>query len=414
MGGISAGSDVAAWSFGPNVDLTCGPELTQTYGLEPTAAARAGISTIAAAPAWTTSWKPTQGALDAVAAAPFVRDGAVYTVGPDDLLHAVDIGSGRELWTFGRTNEQWVVNFLPTSRGLLVLVDGWGGSVLISLDPDGHALWKRTFEAPRPFTSSLSVARDTIFLIRAGIDDSSGMEIQPPALVAIAMIDGGDIWTRPLPHPPVGFGVTGSSTFTTAADRTVVVHQAFADKARRFGRPARTFVAGFDQVSGATRWEVGPMEGTEQPIGVFGGNLVATEWDAYAIVRRDPDNGRVLDRYTDCLSHNAPAGYAVDGSRVYWLQLTELVAANLGTDRRLWSLPLGRGGSLQSTLPAVVDGHLYVGASNGGYLYSIDAQRGTVDWRFAVRENGRYGPRPIRVGDLLLVQYEQLTAYRIP
>jgi outer membrane protein assembly factor BamB len=147
---------------------------------------------------------------------------------------------------------------------------------------------------------------------------------------------------------------------------------------------------------------------------MFGGALVATERDANAIVRRDPSNGRVLDRYADCLSNNTPAGYAVAGNRVYWLQLTELVAADLGAGRRLWTLPLGRSGSPQSTLPVVVDGRLYVGASDGGYLYSIDARQGTAEWRFRVRENGRYGPAPIRVGDVLLVQYEQLTAYRIP
>src|SRR5262249_42111800 len=48
--------------------------------------------------------------------------------------------------------------------------------------------------------------------------------------------------------------------------------------------------------------------------------------------------------------------------------------------RMIWSKPFKGGGAMRSN-PAVTGGTLYLG-SDAGYLYALDARRGTLRWRF--------------------------------
>jgi outer membrane protein assembly factor BamB len=62
----------------------------------------------------------------------------------------------------------------------------------------------------------------------------------------------------------------------------------------------------------------------------------------------------------------------------------------------------------------VQDGHLYVGGTDL-YVYSIEPSTGRVLWRFkSIGVGGGVGGAPMRYGNLILVQYDQVFGYRIP
>ena len=376
---------------------------------------------------WATRWPrddaslPARSALAATGAAapPVLAGSTLLVLGSDRRLHALDPLTGLQRWDLGYADGRRVVDFRVTGSRLVLLVrrpdaaTGLTDSSLVAVDAGTRApLWERPLDTD-VFPGSLLADADALFLAVA--DNVDGSEYQAlrernvavslhPRLRSYGLSDGAQRWERALPEAPEAAPV--ERVALTLADRQVVASMG--------GRTASLGMAVFDGPSGQPLWQA--ADGSEA-LGLSGGRLVARSGPDLALLA--PATGRVLARLPGLGARSGPA--VVAGDVLYQVASDQVTAVDLVSRRGLWTTALDSprrvlgAGVGRPRPPAVDDGRLYLGGRDED-VYSIDVRTGAVQWKFPAQLDGGLspGPAPVRYGGLVLVQDDQLTAYRAP
>jgi outer membrane protein assembly factor BamB len=352
-------------------------------------------------------------------APPVLAGTTLLVLGPDRRLYALDPLTGAQQWELGYTDGRRIVDFRVTASRLVLLVrrpdaaTGLADSSLVAVDADTRApLWERPLDAD-VFPGSITTGADSVFL--AAADNVDGSEYQAlrqrnvavslhPRLRAYALPDGAQRWERALPERAEAAPV--ERVALTLADREVVAS---------VGRAVTWLgMAIFDAATGQGLWQA--ADGSEA-LGVSRGRLVARSGGDLALLA--PGTGRVVGRLPGQAARAGPA--VVAGDVLYQVASDHVTAVDLVFGRGLWTTALDTPrrvfGAPEGHVrpPAVQDGRVYLGGRDEN-VYSIDARTGAVQWKFPAQLQGvlAASSAPLRYGGLVLVQDDQLTAYRAP
>ena len=383
------------------------------------------------ATAWSTHWQysadPTllRSALSQSDAEPppVLVGSTLYALGSDGRLHALDpqngtgpafdVGARRRPVTFRATSSRLVV----VARALNQAT-GLPDASLVGVDPITRAVvWDQPLGMD-VFIDSVDVDADTVYLgVGDNVDGGQWRSLRDrgaapslhPRIRAYALASGIPRWEQALPER--------SDTGPTDGLSLIVVGTEVV--ATEFAGGASSGVVVFDRGSGQIRWR--DLSGT-QALGTLGNRLVAVSGTDVLIMTTT--SGAIVDRLTG-VAPNKPEATLVSGRSLYWTGSDQVGALDLQGKRQPWKptqldYPTGidSGGTESSkrmTRPDVENGHLYVGGRDDA-VYSIDVRTGAVEWKFPAprRAVPSTDYPPLRVGDLMLVQDSQLTAYEAP
>ncbi len=381
----------------------------------------------AAVETWATRWTPDSAPLlfrsalstAPTPATPVLAGQTLLVLGSDLRVHALDPGTGLQRWEVGYPDGRRVVSFRVDASRLVLVVrqpdpaTGLADSSLVAVNLTTRAvLWERALDAD-VYSSSLQVAAGTVYLaVGDNVDGAAYDSLRQrnasvslhPRLRAYALADGTRRWEQVLPEQAGEAPVERVGIVVT--DRQVVAAESSLS--------APIGLAAFDSASGLARWHT--LDGSEA-LGVTRGMLV-TRTGGYVVLVA-PSSDRALDRLVSLAPRSGPT--VVAGSVLYSVASDQVTAVDLVAGRQLWTTALDRpqeafaSGDDLTRLPAVQDGHLYLGGRDED-VYSIDVLTGVVEWKFPAQRQDVLvaGPAPVRYGDLLLVQDDQLTAYRAP
>jgi len=377
--------------------------------------------------AWATRWQRDDGTLlersalaanDAVSP-PALVGTTLLTLGSDRRLHALDPLSGAQRWDIGYNDGRRVMGFRVVGSLVVMIVmrpnpaTGLADSSLAAADTVTHAvLWDRPLDAD-VFTASLQVGASAAYVAVA--DNVDGGEYTAlrersisvslhPRVRAYALGDGAERWERALPERPDG--PTAQQVALTLSGTQVVVSTSTSF--------APLGMSVLDAATGRALWQA--ADGTVA-LGMFRAELVVrsgTDLALFAV-----GTGRVLARLATMGARSGPAVVAHDV--LYQVASDHVLAVDLATRRGLWTTALdsphgGFGAAAgRSRPPAVQDDHLYLGGRDED-VYSIDVRTGAVEWKFPAEldAGASTSTAPLRYGSLVLVQDDQITAYRVP
>ncbi|HEY7199309.1 MAG TPA: PQQ-binding-like beta-propeller repeat protein [Candidatus Dormibacteraeota bacterium] len=377
--------------------------------------------------AWATRWPRDDGSLlerSAVATAdavspPVLAGSVLVALGSDRRLHALDPRTGAQRWEVGYGDGRRVVGFRVAGSLLLLVVmrpnqaTGLADTSLVAVDSGTRAvLWDRPLDAD-VFPASIQVGASAAYLVVADSVDGGeytslrerGFSVSlHPRVRAYALSDGAERWERALPDRADAAPLARVAITLSGAQVVVSTGSSFA--------PIGMSV--LDAATGRALWQA--SDGTEA-LGMFRAELVVrsgTDLALFAV-----NTGRVLARLVAMGARSGPAVVARDV--LYQFASDHVVAVDLATRRALWTTaldsPHGGFGSPggRTRPPAVQDDHLYVGGRDED-VYSIDVRTGAVEWKFPAELDAgtSASAAPLRYGSLMLVQDDQLTAYRVP
>jgi outer membrane protein assembly factor BamB len=204
------------------------------------------------------------------------------------------------------------------------------------------------------------------------------------------------------------------------AGSLLVADEEFSQALDHSGRLLGAILSTFDAASGRPGWKLSGPSIAGHVVGMYGGHLLTLNPGDLegTLDYRAPDTGAVVDRYTSCdLGWGGAGNHYQYGNRLFLRRGMTLTALDLDAKRRDWQVSTGKVNGLDwgtSLEPTVQDGHLYVGGTDL-YVYSIEPSTGRVLWRFkSIGVGGGVGGAPMRYGNLILVQYDQVFGYRIP
>lgn len=376
---------------------------------------------------WTTRWPldvsagQLQSALPAggAPAPPVLLGQTVYALGLDRRLHALDPRTGEERWAFGYRDARRIYAFRMT-RSLLVLLvrqaspsTDLAASELVGVDPSTRGvLWDQVLDAD-VYLGSLQVTDDTAYLAVAdNVDRGTYQRLldhgQAPSLHprvrAYAVADGARRWEQPLPERPVRPAVDDVEIAKT--DRQVIAAE------RANGGPVG--LASLEMATGEVLWH---DPGTSGALGVAHGQLVTSAGSDLVLL--NPASGQRSGRFAG-LAPAAGAALTIDHDQLYWAGSRRVTAVDLVAGRRRWRTDLGGGpggrapAAARTRPPSVSGGQLYLGAQDRD-LYAIDIRAGRIGWTLPLSPPAT-GPAyaPLRAGNLVLLQDDQLTAYQVP
>jgi outer membrane protein assembly factor BamB len=375
--------------------------------------------------AWATRWQPDgtsplqRSALAAAdtAAPPVVTGQTLLALGPDRRLHALDPLTGGQRWEYGYNDGRRVMNFRVAATLLVLVVmrpnpaTGLADSSLVALDATTRAvLWDRPLDAD-VFPASLQLDAGAAYLAVAdNVDGSEYAALRErniavslhPRVRAYALVDGLERWERALlertdaPAERVTLTLAGSQVVVSTGTSFTPIGMSVIEAA-----------------TGRALWQ---SDGSEA-LGVFRAQLVTRSGTDLALFASA--SGRMLARLVAMGARSGPAVIARDV--LYQVASDHVMAVDLAARRGLWTTaldsPHGGFGAAQgrSRPPAVQDGHMYLGGRDED-VYSIDVRTGAVEWKFPadLSAGSANSAAPLRYGSLVLVQDEQLTAYRAP
>ena len=384
--------------------------------------------------AWTTKWRPDsapalfRSALSAGEGGaqptgdggpqPALVGSTLYALGSDRRVHALNPQTGTDQ-VFDVGPGRRAVNFRASSSRLVVVTrtpnpaTGLSDSYLLGIDPSTRAIaWDQPLGTD-VFTNSVQVDTDTVYL---GVGDSvDGAQWKifrdrgtapslHPRVRAYALASGSARWEQALPERSDA-GPTDDLGLTVAGGEVV---------ATEFARGVAVGMVGLDRGSGQIPWR--DLTGTEA-LGTLRNRLVVVSGED--IVMMTPTTGVIVDRLAG-LAPNKPEATLISGTTLYWTKSDQVGAVDLDRKRQLWQptqldYPTSGAGARPLTRPDVENGHLYV-VGRDEAVYSIEAKTGSVEWKFPapLRASPSTDYPPLRVGNLVLVQDGQLSAYQAP
>jgi outer membrane protein assembly factor BamB len=258
---------------------------------------------------------------------PVVAEGVAFVGSQDCRLYAVDVRTGREMWTFKA--DDWVRS-PAVSRGV-VYVGSHDGS-LYALDArSGGEKWE--FRTRAAITSTPAVSRGVVYV---GSEDG--------ALYALNVRDGKEMW-----HLRSDAEISSSPAVSDG-----VVYVGSHDH----------YVYALDARTGRQRWKFEASGPVTTEAAVRDGVVYFGSWDnlgapgAFDVVR---------PRSWDNLGSQATGDPS--GHRLY--------AVDVRSGRQRWEFDAHG----VVTSPAVAGGTAYVG-SDDGYLYAVDVRYGLEKWKF--------------------------------
>jgi outer membrane protein assembly factor BamB len=377
--------------------------------------------------AWTTHWfddreaTPFRSALplDEGTYPPQMAGQFVYALGMDHRLHALDPRTGNQRWSFGYSDGRRIFGFRISGPRLLLLVrqlnpaTSLADSELVALDLNSRGtLWERPLDAD-VFDASLQ--SDAAFAYLAVADNVDGGQLKSlrdrgistplhPRARAYSLADGGQRWEQALPERADVAPVEHVALVLT--DGQVVASERASASALG--------LTGIDVARGRVLWQ---DPGSDEALGVAEGLVVIRNGSDFAFL--NPLTGRLSGRVTS--DATSPGSVVVDHNVAYWAGSDYVVAVDLAAGRQTWRTRLdaprpGFGSSYDhSRQPGVQGGHLYVGGRDE-QVYSINALTGAFEWKFPAERDGPLWAAyaPLRYADLVLVQDNQLTAYKAP
>ena len=274
-----------------------------------------------------------------------------YASSVNGVLHAVDTGTGTEVWSF-RPETSALGSDVAVANGLAYVSDG--GSIVYAVDTTtGRERWRS--QPSRP-ASSIAIGSGMAYF---GTSDS--------AIVALDAATGVQRWRTAI--------AAATSPIHNAAFAGGKVYAAFDD-----GQ-----LVAIDGNTGAIAWRA------DLGRGVFGTAVVA-EGVVYIGAGSDETTGdlRAFDAATGAPLWDVPEGYgapAVVGGVAYATiqPLGDVAAFDAKTGRQLWHVNL----ESSTRAPAVANGVVYVPADSGQGVYALRASDGWQLWQVAV--DGRNG-----------------------
>ncbi|MEA2675139.1 MAG: tripartite motif-containing protein 71, partial [Chloroflexota bacterium] len=268
-----------------------------------------------------------------------------YASSADGVLHAIDTGTGSEVWSF-RPETSALGSDVSVANGLAYVSDG--GSLVYAVDTTtGRERWRS--QPSRP-ASSIAIGSGMAYF---GTSDS--------AIVALDAATGAQRWR------------------TTIATATSPIHNvAFAD-GRVYGAFDNGQLVALDATTGAIDWR------RDLGTGVFGTAVVANGI-VYIGAGSEESTGHL--RAFDAASGNplwdVPEGYgapAVAGGIAYATiqPLGDVAAFDARTGRQLWHVKL----PTSTRAPAVAAGVVYIPADSGQGVYALTSD-GLELWQVPV------------------------------
>ncbi len=306
-----------------------------------------------------------------VIASPVVAGGVVYIGGTDGYLHALDAGSGREVWRFAVGAE--LVNTTPAVRDALVYTGASGGSFVALDRRTGRPRWSAALHAE---PTAPPVVAGGLVLVASG----------PATLQALDAASGRLRW---LTHPPrvldLGYPTEGAATVSdgtvyedfSSSDTVVALRLSDGQPLWQFGpvgdrlgaAPAvdattlyaatesGTMIA-VDLARHALRWyralPPGPTQGLSAAPVRAGAMVLTPDQDGY-LYALDSASGAI--RWRVATGAALLASPAVSGDVAYQPSSDGLLYAVDTRDGHIrWTLPIGQ----SRGTPALSDGRLYV------------------------------------------------------
>ena len=293
-----------------------------------------------------------------VIASPVVAGGVVYFGGTDGYLHALDAGSGRELWRFAVGAE--LVNTTPVVHGGLVYT-GASGAAFFALDRrTGRPRWSAALRAE---PTAPPVVAGGLVLVAAG----------PATLQALDAASGRPRW---LAHPPrvldLGYPTEGAAT---VSDGTVYEDFSSSD----------TIVA-LRLSDGRAMWQFGPVGDRLGAAPAVDATTLyaATESGTMIAV----DRARHTLRWYRALPPGHTQGLSAAPVRTGATLLTpdqdgRLYALDSATGAIRWQVATG---AALLASPAV-SGDVAYQPSSDGLLYAVDTRNGHVRWTLPIGQS---------------------------
>lgn len=321
----------------------------------------------------------------AVRSSPAVVDGVVYIGSRDQSLYAINAETGVEIWSFATGGAIVTSPAVVEGRVFTTSFDGF----LYALDAvSGEELWRfRSGAATSP-----TVAGGIVFL---GTNDGAmyAIDAQTGIMRWSAAYETDEVGTPSVAGQTVIVGAgqqmhayeasTGRLRWTYDAGGPVAVAPAisggltvFLAAAVEESRPARA--------SGPEPTAEGQDEGAAANSGGAPADQPGQVVSRGAVVALETTTGDLqwtLNFSADRLSRSVPA--VMDGTVYVGSESGIVRAIDSSTGRELWGLPTG---STIVSSPALADSDLFIG-SYGGQIYSVDAVTGSVHWTF---ETGDY------------------------
>ncbi|MFE7355548.1 serine/threonine-protein kinase [Streptomyces sp. NPDC057543] len=295
------------------------------------------------------------------------RSMALYCAAAGVGAARLDPADGRVLWSHGAAANAPSAGVVSVS-GDLVHTAVPGGK-LRAYDPaKGQQLWDADLS---PYLGTPFDAGDALLLVA-----------EDGTTEALDSATGVSLWRHPLTgHQRPDYALYDESTGLAYAFE----HSAYG---------STTLVTAVDARAGRVAWQR-RLDGMLTPVGTSDGALVLTSMNGdtqtVALVRYDPERGRVVARVTLPFRMNEPE-VVVGGDTAYLLAhggtLVAVDTRPAGGEAVLWQLETAAG---RTSAPVLADGHrLYFSAADGRLL-AVDTERGTL--------LGQTGPR-LRDGKL--------------
>jgi outer membrane protein assembly factor BamB len=290
-------------------------------------------------------WRAQTG--DAVRATAAVTTTRVFIGSADGNLYAFDRATGRVIWKHAAGSP---VNGSPAIGGRLVVAATADGIIFAVDRETGRRHWTVRTGAALPLNAERAAGWDFYVSSPTIVGQSVVIGSQDGGIYALDLATGRQRWR---------LQTKGRVRATAAVKNGVVIVGSFDGR-----------LYALDLATGHERW----VHRTE------GDTLDSRRW---GFDRRAIQSSAAIDSATVYFGSRDGALYAVD----------------FATGERRWRF--SHRGSWVVGSPAVKDGRVYVGSSDGHFVQAVDAKAGTEVWRYEAHANVLSSP--LLIGDALVV-----------
>lgn len=301
----------------------------------------------------------------AIVAGPVTRGDAAYVASDGGVLHAIDISTGRDLWTFDGGGP---LGLEDLSTAPTVLADGlilWPGphGRVYALSPAGKLRWTVS-SSGEPLTPAVD-ERARLLVIAGANGVVSGYRLMAGDAAPAR------VWSRRLAHPSYGNPAIGAdgTTYVTAGDSLYALAP-----------------------SGQLRWQVRTPQPVEVSAAVAQDGTVVFGSDDKIEYGVNPDGGIRWRHAIGNFTYSSPVG--VPGNLVVYGNHSGVVSVLDAADGRLLRSVRGTG---QIWTSAAVDsrGDLYFATQAGG-IYGFGPSGSKL---FAIQAGGNFDSYPAIAAD---------------
>lgn len=274
-----------------------------------------------------------------IVASPAIADGVVYIPSTDTNLYAIDQETGKEKWKY--KSRMPIASTPAIANGLLYFVSSTGALGAIDT-ATGKIKWVLPTEYERRF-------------------EAKNLHGYPSAAQTIP--DAWDIYTS---SPAVANG----KVYFGSGDGGVYA---------------------VDAQTGVLQWKFSTNDVVHASPAVVGGTVYIGSWDSY-LYALDADTGAVKWSFKtgeDPTIHNQvgfqSSAAVVDGTVYVGCRDAHVYAIDAASGHKKWDYPTSKGWVVAT--PAVRDGLVYVGTSDGARFMTLDAKTGRLRSNFDAKSN---------------------------